>query len=74
MIVFGQRTFFSIIKLVFRGKREFYSFYYNAVLKDCALFKQTQSSIEIDVMLCLFKFRRKVCKSNLKKRKKAEYA
>ena len=28
-ILFGQRTFFSIMKLVFRGKREFY---YSVVL------------------------------------------
>ena len=39
---------FSIIKLVFRGKREFCLFYYNVILKDRVLFKQAWSSIEID--------------------------
>ena len=38
-IILGQRTFFSIIKLVFRGKREFYLFFYNAIFKDCILTK-----------------------------------
>ena len=38
-IIFGQITFFSIIKLVFRGKRGFYLFHYNAVFKDRVLFK-----------------------------------
>ena len=33
--------------MVLRGKRDFY----NAVLKDRVLFKQTQSSIEIDVIV-----------------------
>ena len=47
----GQRTFFSIIKLVSRGKREFYLFYYKAFLKDRVLFKKTQPSIEIDVIV-----------------------
>ena len=32
-IIFGQRTFFSIIKLVFRGKHEFYLFSYNGISK-----------------------------------------
>ena len=36
---FGRRTFFSIIKLVFQGKREFYLFYYHAIFKDPVLFK-----------------------------------
>ena len=30
---FEQRTFFSIIKFVFRGQREFYLFYYNPWLQ-----------------------------------------
>ena len=30
-ITFGQRTFFSIKKLVFPEKCEFYLFYYNAI-------------------------------------------
>ena len=30
-IIFGQRTFFSIIKLVFRGKFGFYLFYHNTL-------------------------------------------
>ena len=34
MIIFGQMTFLSIMKLVFQGKREFNLFYYNAILKD----------------------------------------
>ena len=38
-IIFGQRTFFSIIKLVFRGKLESYFFFYNTVFKDHVLFK-----------------------------------
>ena len=50
-LIFGQRTFFSIIKIAFRGKPEFYLFYYNAIFKDGVLFKQTQSSIEIDVIV-----------------------
>ena len=36
---FGQRTFFAIIKPVFRGKHELYLFLYNAILKDRVLFK-----------------------------------
>ena len=42
---FGQTTFFSIIKLVFRGKRELLNYY--AILKDRVLFKGTQSKIEM---------------------------
>ena len=38
-MIFGETTFFSIIKLVFGGKREFYLFYYNAALKYRVLFK-----------------------------------
>ena len=38
-IIFGQGTFFSMIKLDFRGKREFYLFYYNAFFEDRVLFK-----------------------------------
>ena len=57
----AERAFFPIIKLVSPGKREFYLFYYNAIFKDSMLFKQTQSSTEIDFMVvkktCLFKFR-----------------
>ena len=49
--LFGQKTFFSITELVFRGKRDFFLFYYNAVFKDCVLFKQTQGIIEIDVIV-----------------------
>ena len=49
-MVFGQITFFSIIKLVFRGKRKFDLLCYNAIFKDGVLFKKTQSSIEIDVI------------------------
>ena len=37
--LFGQRTFFSIIKLIFWEKREFYLFYYNAFFKDRVLIK-----------------------------------
>ena len=37
-IIFGQRTFFSIMKLVFRGKREFYLFCYS-IFKDRVLLK-----------------------------------
>ena len=48
-IIFGHRTFFLIIKLIFRGKSEFYLFCYNAILKDCVLFYWTQLSIKIDV-------------------------
>ena len=44
--MFGQRIF---TKSVFRGEREFYLFYYNAILKDHLLFIQTQSSIKIDI-------------------------
>ena len=47
--MFGQRTFFSVNKLVFRGKRGFSLLCCSAILKDCVLFKQTQSTIEIDV-------------------------
>ena len=39
MITFSQRTFFSIIKLVFLGKRELDLFYYNTIFKDRVLFK-----------------------------------
>ena len=51
MITFSQRTFFSIIKLVFLGKRELDLFYYNTIFKDRVLFKQTLSSIETDVIV-----------------------
>ena len=34
-----SENFFSIIKIVFWEKREFYLFYYNAILKDQGLFK-----------------------------------
>ena len=47
--MFGQRTFFSVNKLVFRGKRGFSLLCCSAILKDRVLFKQTQSTIEIDV-------------------------
>ena len=39
VIKFGQRTFFFIIELVFRGKREFHLFNYNAIFKNRALLK-----------------------------------
>ena len=50
-IIFYQRIIFPIIKVVFREKRESYLFYYNAIFKDSVLFKCTQSSIEIDVIV-----------------------
>ena len=50
-MTFGQRISFSIIKLVFRRKREFYLFEFNAIFKSRVIFKQTQSSIEIDVIV-----------------------
>ena len=46
-MVFGRKT---VVKLTFRGKHESYLFHYNAILKD-RVFKKTQSSIEIDVMV-----------------------
>ena len=46
-----SENFISIIKLFFRRKLEFYLFCYNAVSKDHVLFKQTQSSIEIGVIV-----------------------
>ena len=33
-IIFGQRTFFSLIKIVFQEKHEFYSFNNNVIFKD----------------------------------------
>ena len=33
-IIFGQRSFFFITELVFRGKRKFYLFYCNAIFQD----------------------------------------
>ena len=69
--VFRQRTFFSIIKLVWRETWVLF------ILLQCyferrVLFKKTQSSIEIDVIvdknICLFKFRWKVCKITVKKK------
>ena len=50
-MIFGQRTFFFIKKLVFREKREFNLFYFNCIFKDRVLFKLTRSSIEIDVIV-----------------------
>ena len=50
-LIFDQRTFFSIIKLVPQRKREVYLFYYNAILKNRVLFKSTHSSIEIGVIV-----------------------
>ena len=47
----GQRTFFSVIKLVFWEKHELYLFYCKAIFKDCVLFKWTQPSIETDVIV-----------------------
>ena len=51
MIIFSQRTFFSIVKLVFRGNCKFYLFYYSVIFKDRVLFKQSQLSIETDVIV-----------------------
>ena len=39
VIKLGQTTFFSIIKLVSREKREFYLLYYNAIFKGRVLFE-----------------------------------
>ena len=50
-IIFGPRTLFSIIKLAFSGKHEFYSFYNDIIFKDSIFFKKTQSSIKIDVIV-----------------------
>ena len=72
-IIFGQRTFFSIIKFVFREKRDFYLLYYNAIFRDHVLLHYTRSSIEIDVTEVkkhvFSKFCWKVCKINVRKRK-----
>ena len=38
-IGFGQRTFFSIINLIFREKHEFYIFYNSLIFKFRILFK-----------------------------------
>ena len=69
--MFGQRTFFSIIKFVFGEKDEFYIFYYITIFKDRVLFKKTWSSIAIDASVVkktfLFKFRSEVCKIKSKK-------
>ena len=48
----------------------FILFYYDAIFKDRVLFKQTQSSTEIDiiVVICLFKFCWKVCKIKVEKK------
>ena len=43
VIMFSQRTFFSIVNLL---KRESYLFYYNAIFKDHVLIN-TQSSTEM---------------------------
>ena len=73
-IIFGPRTFFSIIKLAFSGKHEFYSFYNDIIFKDSIFFKKTQSSIKIDVIvvkkyiICLLRFYWKVCKIKMKKK------
>ena len=48
-IIFGRKTVFLVIKLVFRGISGFYLFYYNAILKDCVLFNWIQLSIEVDI-------------------------
>ena len=50
MIMFGLKTFFSIIKLVFPEKQS-YLFYYNYVFKDKILFKYTQLNIEVDTIV-----------------------
>ena len=73
MIIFGERTFFSIIKLAFRGKREFYLFCYYDIFKDRTLFKQTQSNIEIVVIVVkkhVFLYFVESCKINVKKKVK----
>ena len=50
-IIFGQRTFFSITKLVFQEKCEFYLFYYlNTISKDWILFKYTWLRIQIGII------------------------
>ena len=76
-IIFGQRSLFSFIKLAFREKLEFYLLYYNAIFKDCILFKETQSGIKIDVIVVKkhmpFKFPWKVCKIEVKKNKSSCY-
>ena len=46
--MFGQRTSFSIIKLAFQVKHEFYLFFYNSILK-YHIFKYTQSIVEIGI-------------------------
>ena len=50
MIMFGLKTFFSIIKLVFPEKQS-YLFYYNYVFKDKILFIYTQLNIEVDTIV-----------------------
>ena len=48
-VIFGQRTFFSIIKLAFREKKHEPDWVYvNVNFKDCVLFKKSLSNIEID--------------------------
>ena len=44
-MILDQRTFFSIIKLVFREKREFYLFYYDAIFKD-SVFSKTNNTVK----------------------------
>ena len=61
MKIFGQSyflcdniwsdNFFSIIKLIFQGKREFYFFYYKTIFTYQVLFKQTQLSIKITIIV-----------------------
>ena len=50
VIIFGLKTFFSIIKHVFPEKQS-YLFYYNYVFKDKILFKYTQLNIEVDTIV-----------------------
>ena len=49
--MFGQRTFFSVMKLVFWGKCGFSLLCCGAILEDHVLFKYTEWSIEIDVIV-----------------------
>ena len=68
-----ENLFSGLRELVFREKTWVFFFYYNAIFKDCALFKYSKLSIEIDIIIVkkhiyLFKFCEKVCKIKVKKR------
>ena len=47
--LFYQKNCF--LELIFWEKREFYLFYFNSIFKDRVVFKETQSSIAIDVIV-----------------------